>query len=42
MDSVDNFPTAYDSYVGLVRLVNAGVPVDDFQRGLVDFNAAAY
>ncbi len=41
-DSVDNFPTAYDSYVGLVRLVNAEVPEDDFQRGLVDFNAAAY
>lgn len=42
LDSVDNYPTAYDSYVGLVRLVNADVPVDDFQRGLVDFNAAAY
>jgi soluble lytic murein transglycosylase len=41
-DSVDNFPGAYDSYVGLVRLVNAGVPVDDFQRGLVDYYAAAY
>lgn len=41
-DSVDHFPGAYDTYAGLVRLVNAGVPVDDFQRGLVDFNAAAY
>lgn len=42
LGSVANYPTANDTYVGLVRLVNEGVPVDDFQRGLVDFYAAAY
>lgn len=42
LDSVSNYPTAHDSYIGLVRLVEAGVPVDEFQRGLVDYYAAAY
>ena len=42
LDSVDKFPEAYDSYTGLIRLVEAGVPVDEFQRGYVDFNAGAY
>jgi soluble lytic murein transglycosylase len=42
LDSVDRYPTAYDSYVGLVRLVNDGVLVDEFQRGLVDYHAGAY
>jgi soluble lytic murein transglycosylase len=42
LESVTNYPEAYDSYAGLIRLVDAGVPVDDFQRGLVDFNARAY
>lgn len=41
-DSVANYPTANDSYVGLVRLVNEGATVDEFQRGLVDYYAAAY
>ncbi|HLC03231.1 MAG TPA: tetratricopeptide repeat protein [Anaerolineales bacterium] len=40
--SVLNFPDAYDSYTGLITLVDAGVQVDEFQRGLVDFNAGAY
>lgn len=42
LDSVANYPTGYDSYVGLVRLVNDGVVVNEFQRGLVDYYAAAY
>lgn len=42
MDSVNNYPTAYDSYTGLVRLVNADVPVNDYIRGVVDYYAAAY
>jgi soluble lytic murein transglycosylase len=42
MDSVVNFPDAYDSYSGLITLVDAGVPVDDLQRAMVDFNAGAY
>src|SRR3990172_3941126 len=42
LDSVQNFPEAYDSYTGLITLVDAGIPVDEFQRGLIDFNAGAY
>ncbi len=42
LDSVNRFPEAYDAYTGLVRLVDAGVPVDDFQRGLVDYHAGAH
>lgn len=39
---IANYPRAYDSYNGLIELVNAGVPVDEFQRGLVDLYAEAY
>ncbi len=36
------YPTAYQSYQGLIALVNAGQPVDPYQRGLVDYYAKAY
>ncbi len=42
LKGVNDYPGAYESYLGLVELVKAEVPVDDYQRGLVDFNAAAY
>lgn len=42
LDAVQNFPEAYDSYLGLVILVENGIPVDEFQRGLVDFYAEQY
>ncbi|HLE05618.1 MAG TPA: tetratricopeptide repeat protein, partial [Anaerolineales bacterium] len=42
MDSVTNYPTAYDSYIALIRLVEAEIPVDEFQRGLVDYQAGAF
>ena len=42
LEAVNNYPKAYDSYLALVELVNAGVPVDEFQRGLVDYHAGAY
>jgi soluble lytic murein transglycosylase len=42
LDSVQNYPQALDSYRGLLTLVEAGVPVDEFQRGLVDYHAQAY
>jgi soluble lytic murein transglycosylase len=42
LDSVERFPDAYDTYSGLVRLVDAGVPVDDYLRGYIDFQAGAY
>ena len=40
--AVDNYPLAYDSYSALVALVNAGVLVDDMNRGLVDYFAGQY
>ena len=39
---VAEYPRAYESYLGLVQLVGAEIPVDEFQRGLVDFYADAY
>jgi len=42
LHTVDNYPLAYDSYSALVALVNAGVPVDDLNRGLVDYFAGQY
>ncbi len=41
-DSVTNYPSYYETYSGLVELVNAGLTVDDMQRGLVDYYAGKY
>lgn len=41
-DSVHNFPKAFDSYTGLVILVNANIPVDNLQRGIVNYYAGQY
>ncbi|MEM7117309.1 MAG: tetratricopeptide repeat protein [Chloroflexota bacterium] len=40
--AVNEYPRAYQSYLGLVELVEAEIPVDDYQRGLVDYFAQAY
>jgi len=42
LDAVNNFPRSYYSYLGLVNLVNAGYPVDELQRGLVDYFTGEY
>lgn len=42
LDAVMNYPRSYDSYIALSALVEAGVPVDEFQRGLVDYYAGQY
>lgn len=39
---VDNYPRAYESYLGLIALIDAGYDVDPFQRGLIDYYAEAY
>ncbi|MGC9333230.1 MAG: tetratricopeptide repeat protein [Anaerolineae bacterium] len=39
MRVVDRYPEAEHSYLSLIRLVEAGVAVDEFQRGLVDYYA---
>lgn len=43
LEAVNNYPTVYDSYLALVELVvNDSVPVDEFQRGLVNYHAGSY
>ncbi len=39
---ITQYPRAYESYLGLVQLVDAGVVVDEYQRGLVNFHADSY
>jgi soluble lytic murein transglycosylase len=41
-DAVNNYPTAYESYLALLDLVNANVPVDELNRGIVDYYAGQY
>lgn len=41
-DSVNNYPRSYDSYTGLVQLVNDGIPVNEMNRGIVDYYAGQY
>lgn len=42
LEAVDLYPQAWYAYQALVELVEAGIEVDDFQRGLVDYYAGAY
>lgn len=42
LEAVERYPAAADSYLALIELVEAEVPVDPFQRGLVDYYAGAY
>ncbi|RPI34874.1 MAG: hypothetical protein EHM70_01440 [Chloroflexota bacterium] len=39
LDAITNYPLAYDSYTALVALVEAGYPVNELDRGLVDYFA---
>lgn len=41
-NAVYSYPKAYDSYLALVGLVDANQPVDDLNRGLVDYYAGQY
>lgn len=38
--AVTNYPLAYSAYVALIELVNADQPVDQYQRGYIDYNIA--
>lgn len=42
LDAVENYPLSYHSYLALVELVNAGYPVSELDRGLVDYFAGQY
>lgn len=37
-DAVDNFPQTYDAYTALTILLDANQPVDELQRGLINYN----
>jgi soluble lytic murein transglycosylase len=39
--AVNRYPEAEFAYLALVELVDAGVPVDEFQRGLIDYHAGS-
>ncbi|HSF80198.1 MAG TPA: tetratricopeptide repeat protein [Anaerolineales bacterium] len=41
-DAVNNYPASYDSYQALIALVEAGIPVDELNRGIVDYYAGQY
>jgi len=40
--AVENYPLSYYSYLSLVELLDAGVEVDELNRGLVDYFAGQY
>ena len=40
--AVENYPLSYYSYLALVELVEADIPVSDLDRGIVDYYAAQY
>jgi soluble lytic murein transglycosylase len=42
LHAVENYPLSYYSYLALVELVGADVPVSDLDRGLVDYFADQY
>ena len=42
LHTAQNYPLSYYSYLALVDLVDAGIQVDDFERGLVDYYADQY
>ena len=42
LNTVENYPLSYYSYLALLELVGTGVPVSDLDRGLVDYFAGQY
>ena len=42
LDAVKNYPTSYDTYQGLIVLVEAGIEVSELDRGMVDYYAGQY
>ena len=42
LDAVTHYPLSYDAYLALVELVNNDFPVNDLDRGLVNYFAGQY
>jgi soluble lytic murein transglycosylase len=41
-DAVDNYPEAYDSYSALAQLVEDNQPVNQLNRGIIDYSVGQY
>lgn len=41
-DAVIQFPLSYDAYLALVEIINNGFPINDLDRGIVDYYAKQY
>ena len=42
LDAITDYPRAAESHAALVALVEAGAPVDEYQRGVVNYYAGVY
>jgi soluble lytic murein transglycosylase len=42
LEAVNNYPTAYESYLALLEVVESGASVNELNRGLVDYYAGEY
>jgi len=42
LQAVEQYPQAFESYLALVDLIEAGYAVDDYDRGVVDFHAKSF
>jgi len=42
LETVENYPLSYDTYQALIILVEANYPVNQFDRGLIDYYAGQY
>lgn len=42
LQTVEQYPQAFESYLALVDLLEAGYAVDDYYRGVVDFHAESF
>ncbi len=41
-EAAENYPRAYDSYTALLRMLDAGVQVNELHRGLIDYFVGEY
>ncbi len=42
LEAVENYPKSYNAHSALIELVDAGAPVDELDRGIVDYYAGQY
>ena len=42
LEAITDYPRAAESHAALVALVEAGVPVDEYQRGVINYYAGVY